>query len=170
MSQNWKLDPTHSELGFKVKHLMISNVTGKITKFDVQLQSDNDSFNNPSIQLEAEMASIDTGMGQRDEHLKSNEFFDVANHPTMKFVSKSYANGKLNGDLTIKNVTKPVVLDAEFGGIMKDPWGNTKAGFTISGTINRKEWDLTWNAPLEAGGLVVSEDVKIMSELEFAKV
>jgi polyisoprenoid-binding protein YceI len=169
MSQNWKLDPAHSELSFKVKHLMISNVTGKITKFDVQLNSDDDAFTNPSIQLEADMASIDTGMGQRDEHLKSQEFFDVANHPTMKFVSKSYANGKLNGDLTIRNVTRPVVLDAEFGGIMKDPWGNTKAGFTISGTINRKEWDLTWNAPLEAGGLVVSEDVKIMSELEFAK-
>jgi polyisoprenoid-binding protein YceI len=169
MSQNWKLDPAHSELSFKVRHLMISNVTGKITKFDVQLNSDDDAFANPSIQLEADMASIDTGMGQRDEHLKSNEFFDVANHPTMKFVSKSYANGKLNGDLTIRNVTKPVVLDAEFGGIIKDPWGNTKAGFTISGTINRKEWDLTWNAPLEAGGLVVGEDVKIMSELEFTK-
>jgi polyisoprenoid-binding protein YceI len=169
MSQNWKLDPAHSELSFKVKHLMISNVTGKITKFDVQLNSDDDSFTNPSIEMEVDMASIDTGMGQRDEHLKSQEFFDVANHPTMKFVSKSFANGKLNGDLTIRNVTKPVVLDAEFGGIIKDPWGNTKAGFTISGTINRKDWDLTWNAPLEAGGLVVGEDVKIMSELEFAK-
>ena len=167
----WALDLAHSEIQFKVKHMMIATVTGGFDKFDVQVAADNDNFSDAEISFTAETASINTGSEQRDGHLKSADFFDAENFPELKFEATHYdaASGKLTGNLTIKDTAKPVTLDVDFGGIGKDPWGNTKAGFTLSGKINRKEWGLNWNAALEAGGVLVSEDVRLLSEIQLMK-
>jgi polyisoprenoid-binding protein YceI len=169
----WALDPTHSELQFKVKHLMITTVTGNIKSFNAELSSEGDDFNNAEISFSGDINSIDTGNGDRDGHLKSGDFFDGEKFPAITFkstnVEKDGSDYIVKGDLTIKDVTKPVKLNAEFGGIATDPWGNTKAGFTLSGKINRTEFGLTWNAALETGGVMVSEEVKILGELQFVK-
>lgn len=167
----WSLDPAHSEIQFKVKHMMIATVTGGFDKFDVQVAADSDDFSDAEISFTAETASINTGSEQRDGHLKSADFFDAESFPELKFEATHYdaASGKLQGNLTIKGIAKPVTLDVEFGGVGKDPWGNTKAGFTLSGKINRKDWDLGWNATLETGGVLVSEDVRILGEIQLAK-
>jgi len=169
----WALDPTHSELQFKVKHLMITTVTGNIKSFQAELESEGDDFTNASISFSGDISSIDTGNGDRDGHLKSGDFFDAEKFPAITFKSTSVEKDgndyTVNGDLTIKDVTKAVKLVAEFGGIATDPWGNTKAGFTLSGKINRTEFGLTWNAALETGGVMVSEEVKILGELQFVK-
>ncbi|MDR6785791.1 polyisoprenoid-binding protein YceI [Pedobacter africanus] len=170
---NWALDPAHSELQFKVKHLMITTVTGSLKSLNASLTSPSDDFEDASVKFEAETASIDTGNNDRDNHLKSGDFFDADQFPKITFESTSLEKDdddyKLKGNLTIKGITKPVKLDVEFGGIATDPWGNTKAGFTISGKINRTDFGLTWNAALETGGVMVSEDVKILGELQFVK-
>ena len=170
----WKIDPSHSEIGFKVRHLMITNVKGNFRKFDLTVETENEDFVNPKIDFIAKTASIDTGDQKRDEHLKSADFFDSAHYPDMKFISTGYErvdkeNYNLYGDLTIKNKTKPVQLKVNFAGIVKDPYGNTKAGFTIEGTINRKDWDLNWNAALETGGVLVSDEVKITCDVQLVK-
>ncbi|WP_316790711.1 YceI family protein [Pedobacter frigoris] len=169
----WALDPTHSELQFKVKHLMITTVTGSLTAFNASLESEADDFENAKVSFEAETESIDTGNKDRDNHLKSGDFFDAEKYPAIKFTSTSLTQDGddyiLKGDLTIKDVTKPVKLNVEFGGIATDPWGNTKAGFTLAGKINRTDFGLTWNAALETGGVMVSEEVKIVGELQFVK-
>ncbi|SOD20155.1 YceI family protein [Pedobacter xixiisoli] len=169
----WALDPTHSELQFKVKHLMITTVTGSIKSFQAELVSEGDDFTNANISFSGDISSIDTGNGDRDGHLKSADFFDAEQYPAITFkstsVEKDGSDYIVNGDLTIKDVTKAVKLNAEFGGIATDPWGNNKAGFTLSGKINRTEFGLTWNAALETGGVMVSEDVKILGELQFVK-
>ena len=165
----WNLDTTHSEVGFKVKHLMINNVKGQFKSFNVELQSEGDDFKSSSISFSADVASIDTSNEQRDEHLKSADFFDIGKFPQITFKSTKYDGSVLEGNLTIKEVTKPVKLEVDFGGIAKDPWGNTKAGFTITGKINRKDWGLNWNAALETGGVLVSEEVTIIAEIQLAK-
>lgn len=169
----WALDPTHSELQFKVKHLMITTVTGSIKSFQAALESESDDFTNAAISFSGDINSIDTGNGDRDGHLKSGDFFEAEKYPAITFKSTSVEKDgddyTVKGDLTIKDVTKPVKLNAEFGGIATDPWGNTKAGFTLSGKINRTEFGLTWNAALETGGVMVSEEVKILGELQFVK-
>ena len=170
----WNLDPTHSEIGFKVKHMMITNVSGSFGKFDVKVDTEESDFTSADITLTAELNSISTGNSDRDNHLKSGDFFDVAQYPELKFVSskmeqKDDAHFVLHGNLTIKEVTKPVKLDVELGGIGKDPWGNEKAGFTISGKINRTDYSLTWNAALETGGVLVSEEVKLHAEVQLVK-
>lgn len=169
----WALDPTHSELQFKVKHLMITTVTGSLKSFNASLESEADDFENAQVSFEAETGSIDTGNKDRDNHLKSGDFFDAEKYPAIRFTSTSLTQDGddyiLKGDLTIKDVTKPVKLDVEFGGIATDPWGNTKAGFTLAGKINRTDFGLTWNAALETGGVMVSEEVKIVGELQFVK-
>jgi len=169
--KNWVIDPAHSEIQFKVKHLMITTVTGYFKEFSAKAETNGDDFANSSISFEAQTASVDTNNQQRDDHLRSADFFDSANHSTLRFVSTSMEKGddntyKLKGNLTIKDVTSPVVLDAEFGGLMKDPWGNQKAGFSLSGKINRKDWGLNWNAALETGGLLVSDDVRLYCEIQ----
>ena len=142
----WALDPTHSEVTFKVRHLMISTVTGQFKKFDVIAETETDDFSSvKNIKFTAEIDSISTNEAQRDGHLKSPDFFDAAKYPQLTFVSKNYdANDgeKLNGELTMHGVTKPITLNVEFGGIAQDPYGQTKAGFTVTGKINRKEFDL----------------------------
>ena len=167
----WVLDPAHSEIQFKVKHMMITTVTGHFDRFNVEVETEGDDFSTASIQFSAETASVNTGNEQRDVHLRSADFFDAENHEALVFKATSYdpANNQLRGDLTIKGITHPVTLEAEFGGIGQDPWGNTKAGFTLSGKINRKDWELNWNAALEAGGVLVSDEVRLLGEIQLAK-
>jgi polyisoprenoid-binding protein YceI len=172
---NWIADASHSEIGFKVKHLMISHVKGNFGEFTVNATSDDNDFSKSEISFSAKIASINTSNEQRDGHLKSADFFDADNHPTMDFKSTSISgfdgssDFQIHGDLTIRGQAHPVTLDAEFGGVVNDPWGNTKAGFTLSTKINRKHWGLVWNAPTETGGLLVGEEVKIHIDLELAK-
>jgi polyisoprenoid-binding protein YceI len=170
----WIIDPTHSEVTFKVKHLMISTVTGSFRKFSGQVSTEGTDFNTASgVSFTADIDSIDTNNEQRDGHLKSADFFSAEEHPQVKFVGKKYEDkgdeAKLQGDLTIRGVTKPVTLNVEFGGIVTDPYGQTKAGFTITGKISRKEFGLTWSAVTEAGSVVVGDDIKINAEIQFIK-
>jgi polyisoprenoid-binding protein YceI len=172
--QIWALDPTHSEIQFKVKHLMISTVTGNFNAFSANVETDGDDFSTANISFSADIDSISTGDAQRDGHLKSPDFFDAAQFPTITFASTSLKlHGgelyKLTGNLTMHGITKEVELDAELGGIAKDPWGNTKVGFTLSGKINRKDFGLNWNVALEAGGILVGEDVKLQAEVQFVR-
>jgi polyisoprenoid-binding protein YceI len=167
----WALDPTHSEVSFKIKHLMITNVTGNFSGLSGTVTSDTDDFANAGVSFTAETSSVSTNNTDRDNHLKSADFFDAEQFPTIKFETTNYnaASEKITGNLTIKDVTKPVTLDVEYNGINKDPWGNLKAGFSISGKINRKDWGLNWNAALETGGVLVSEDVRLNAEVQFVK-
>jgi len=170
----WGLDPMHSEINFKVKHMMIANVTGNFTKFDVTAQTIGNDFSTAKINFKTDVNSINTNNEQRDGHLKSADFFDAETYPEINFEStglekKNDEEFILNGNLTIKDITKPVKLNVNFGGIGTDPYGNTKAGFTLDGKINRKDFGLTWNANLEAGGVLVGEELKIQSEIQLAK-
>jgi polyisoprenoid-binding protein YceI len=171
----WILDPSHSEVEFKVKHMMISNVSGKFMKFDANVETEGEDFMTAKVSFTADIDSINTGADQRDGHLKSPDFFDAAKFPQLKFVATKYENVdndgsyEVYGDLTIHGVTKPVRLDAEFGGVIKDPWGNTRAGITISGKINRKDFGLSWSGVTETGSLIVSEEVRVQVGLEFVK-
>jgi polyisoprenoid-binding protein YceI len=168
----WILDPSHSELLFKVKHLMITNVKGEFRKFNAEIYGED--FIKSKVKVVIDATSIFTNEDNRDAHLKSPDFFDVENYKEITFESKSVKKVdeemyKLTGELSIKGITREVVLDAEFGGINKDPWGNEKAGFSLSGKINRKDWGLNWNAALETGGVLVSDDVRINGEVQFVK-
>lgn len=169
----WAIDPAHSEITFKVKHLMIANVKGAFKTFSAQIETPGTDFTKANIAVEIDAASIFTNEENRDNHLRSADFFDVEKHPTLNFVGKEFSakgdDHTLTGELTIKGITHPVTLDVEFGGISKDPWGNEKAGFTVSGKINRKDWGLNWNAALETGGVLVSDEVRISAELQFVK-
>ncbi len=167
----WIVDPAHSQVNFKVKHLVISTVTGSFDKFEGTVETANDDFSDAEVTFSADVASINTNAPDRDAHLKSPDFFDVQNYPKLTFKStqiKKTGSDKyvLKGDITIRGVTKSIDLDVEFGGIMKDPWGNTKAGFELTGKLMRKEFGLSWNAVTEAGGLVVSDEVKILCNVE----
>lgn len=174
-SSKWVLDPTHSEVEFKVKHLMISTVTGHFNSFSADVTTENEDFTTAKANFSIDAASITTKNDQRDGHLKSADFFDVAKYPRIKFTLTRIVNVdndgsyNINGDLTIRDVTRNVMLEVEFGGVIKDPWGNTRAGLTVSGKINRKEFGLAWHATTEAGGLVVSDDVRLHLALEFVK-
>ena len=170
----WAIDPTHSELLFKVKHLMITNVKGEFRSFNASLESVGTDFSKARVTATVDADSIFTNNTDRDNHLKSADFFDVENHKELTFEGTSFTkldddNYQLKGNLSIKGVAKEVTLDVEFGGIAKDPWGNEKAGFSISGKINRKDWGLNWNAALEAGGVMVSDEVRINGEVQFVK-
>lgn len=174
--QKWALDPAHSELQFKVKHMMVSNVTGEFSHFNVDVASSADDLQDAEIKFSADVDSISTGNGQRDEHLKSGDFFNSKDHPQILFNSTSFkklnddGDYELEGDLTIRGVAKPVKLQVNFGGSAKDPWGNIKAGFSLAGKINRKDWDLNYNAALETGGVLLSDEVRILAELQLAQV
>ncbi len=171
-NKTWVLDPTHSEVQFKIKHLMITNVTGSFGNFTVSAQTEDADFTKARISFTADVNSISTKNEQRDGHLKSADFFDVEKFPEIKFEATKSENVnsdgsyELLGDLTIRDVTKNVKLSVESGGVVKDPYGNTKAGFTISGKINRKDFGLTWSAVTEAGGVVVSDEVRIACEIQ----
>ncbi|MBC7949348.1 MAG: YceI family protein [Chitinophagaceae bacterium] len=170
----WVVDPTHSEIQFKVKHLMITTVTGYFKKFDLQVETDGDDFTKAgSIVFTADIDSIETNNNQRDTHLKSADFFAADQYKQLKFVGSRYEKAgdsyKLSGDLTIRDVTKPITLDVEYGGIVTDPYGQTKAGFTVTGKIKRKEFKLEWDAVTEAGQVVVSNDIRLQCEIQLIK-
>lgn len=169
----WAIDPTHSEIGFKVKHMMFTNVSGKFTTYDATITTEDDDFTKSSIEFSADIASIDTNNTDRDTHLKSADFFDADSYPKLTFVSSSLVkmgnDYELTGELTLHGVTKTIKLETEVSGLLKDPWGNTKVALNINGNINRKNWGLTWNAALETGGVLVSEEVKLNIELQLLK-
>jgi polyisoprenoid-binding protein YceI len=174
MAISWKIDPAHSEIQFKVKHLMITTVTGYFRNFDLEVETQTEDFSSASrIEFTAEIDSIDTNNAQRDAHLKSADFFDSENNKQIKFVGKEFnADGdkaNLKGDLSIRGTTKPITLNVEYGGIVVDPYGQTKAGFTVNGKISRKEYGLTWSAVTEAGQVVVSDEIRLLAEIQLIK-
>lgn len=171
----WTIDPAHSEIQFKVKHMMISTVTGSFGTFGADIEVPGDDLSKAKIRFHADVESITTGNGQRDGHLKSTDFFSGEKHPQITFVSTGSkavdgdGSWTLLGDLSMNGITKPVELDVEWGGVMKDPYGNTKAGVSIHGKVNRKDWGINWNAALEAGGVMVSDEVRIACEVQLVK-
>ena len=169
----WVLDPTHSEVQFKVKHLVISTVTGSFKSLDGSIETENDDVTDAQVEFSLDVSSIDTNQPDRDAHLKSADFFDAEKYPRISFRSASFKKSgddyELTGDLTIKGVTRPVKLDVEYGGTVTDPYGNVKAGFESSTKISRKEYGLTWNAVTEAGAIVVADDVKLIANVQFVK-
>jgi len=171
-TQNWNIDPTHSEVQFKVKHLVISTVTGTFKSFEGSLTSDSEDFDGAKAAFTLDAKSVDTNVADRDAHLKSADFFNAEQHPKLTFegvLSKVGNNYKLVGPLTIKETTKEVELDVELGGTMVDGYGQTKAGFEINGKINRKDFGLTWSMVTEAGGVVVGDDVKLHLNIQVTK-
>ena len=170
----WAIDPTHSEVGFRIKHLVISTVKGKFETFEGSVETEEDQWEEANIEFSAKIDSINTGTKDRDAHLKSDDFFNAESFPELKFKSTSLrkiAEGKfeLTGDLTIRDITKPIKLNVEYGGTVVDPYGNTKAGFEVSGKINRKEFGLKWDAVTEAGSIVVSDDVQLDLNVQLIK-
>lgn len=170
----WILDPIHSELGFKIKHLMITNVSGAIKNFSAEVETEGTDFATARITLTAAMDSISTNNEQRDAHLRNADFFETDTYPEMTFVStkvvkKDSDTYEVFGELTLKGITKPVKLQVESSDIVKDPWGNERSGFTISGKINRSEWGINFNSVLETGGIALSDEVKITSEVQLVK-
>lgn len=172
---NWVLDPAHSEVLFKVKHMMITNVTGQFNDFSIEASTEEEDFTKAQIKFSANVNSINTKNEQRDAHLKSGDFFDAEKFPQITFIPTKVENVDsdgsydLLGDLTIRDVTRHVKVAVEFGGVNKDPWGNTKAGFTINAKINRSDFGLSWNAVLETGGVMVSDEIRITAEIQLTK-
>lgn len=168
----WKIDPTHSEVQFKVKHLVISTVTGSFGSYEGKIKADAEDFENAKATFTADIDSISTNNEDRDKHLKSDDFFNAGKYPKLKFESKNFekvgdGEYKVTGDLTIRDVTKKIELDVVHGGTVDDPYGNTKAGFEVTGTINRKEFGLTWDAVTEAGNVVVGDKIKLQLNVQF---
>ena len=165
----WVVDPAHSEVSFKVKHMMISTVTGYFEKFDAVAYAEGDDFKNADVEVTIDIDSVSTKQVDRDNHLKSDDFFNAEKFPQMTFKSKSFDGASLVGDLTIRDITKEVNLDVDFNGIATDPYGQTKAGFEVTGEVSRKEFGLKWNAVTEAGSVVVSDKVKLVIDIQFVK-
>lgn len=170
----WQLDPSHSSVGFSVKHLMIATVRGSFGKFDASLSGDEQDLAAARVTVNVDVASITTANDQRDTHLRSGDFFDAEAFPAMSFVGRQIVGNafgafKIVGDLTIRGITKEIVLDATFEGRAKDPWGNSRLGYSATGKIRRSDFGLTWNQALEAGGVVVSEEVKLAVEASFVR-
>ena len=168
----WVIDPTHSEIGFKVKHMMFTNVSGKFSKFDATIEVEDNDFENAKIEFTGAIDSVTTGNADRDTHLLSADFFDAVQFPEIKFSATSFtkineSEYELVGDLNLHGVTKSLELATEFGGLMKDPWGKTKMALSLEGKINRKDWGLNWNSVLETGGVLVSDEVRLNIELQF---
>jgi len=171
---SWKIDPSHSEVTFSVRHMMISNVRGRFEKFTGVVDFNEEHPAQSVIDVQIEAASISTRDAQRDAHLRSPDFFNAEAFPYLSFKSKRIElvdaeNGRLYGDLTIRDITREVVLDVTHNGSSKSPWGATVAGFSASTKINRKDWDLTWNVALETGGLLVGDAININVEIEIIK-
>jgi len=170
----WALDPSHSELQFKVRHLMVSNVTGHFKQFSSSVETQGDDITTAKVNFTAAIDSISTNNEQRDGHLKSNDFFDIENHPELSFNGEglthvSDEHYKMSGVLTLRGVSKEVSLNVEFGGIVQDPWGNTRTGFTITGKINRKDFGVNFSMVSETGGLLLGEEVSLTANMEFVK-
>ncbi|MFB3044329.1 MAG: YceI family protein [Acidimicrobiia bacterium] len=171
-SGTWVIDPAHTSIEFVARHLMVTKVRGRFTDFSGTIEIA-DEPTESRVEIEVNLASVYTATPDRDNHLKSADFFDVENHPTMKFVSTSIVEKgdgySMTGDLTVRGVTHPLTLDVEYLGVMTDPYGNDKAAFSASGEVTRADWGLTWNAPLEAGGMLVSKTAQIEIEAQAAR-
>ena len=165
----WKIDTTHSEVNFKVKHMMISTVTGIFEQFDGKIETIDKDFKNADFYFSVKIDSINTNNKDRDTHLRSDDFFGVEKYPELTFKSKSFDGAKMIGDITIKGVTQQITLDAEYNGTAVDPYGQNKAGFEFEGSLNRKDFGLSWSAVTEAGNVVVSDKVKLIASLQFIK-
>lgn len=171
----WVIDRSHSEIAFRVKHLMITNVKGVFKEFDASISTIGEEPILTNIDFKMNPGSVDTGDEKRDAHLRSADFFHVDKYKEITFTATACANiikdgvFEVEGDLTMNGITRKIKLDVEVGGMMKDPWGNQKAGFSITGKINRKEWGLNWNAALEAGGVLVSDEVRISCDVQLLK-
>lgn len=165
----WAIDPTHSEIGFKVKHMMISTVRGNFNHFEADVYAEKEDFSDAQVAVQIKTDSIQTNNQDRDNHLKSDDFFNAADYPYITFKSTELNAGKLKGELSIRDVTKEVELDVEFHGAAIDPYGQHKAGFEITGEINRKEFGLQWNAITEAGNVVVSDKIKLVIDAQFVR-
>lgn len=169
----WIIDPTHSEVQFRVRHLVISNVTGSFQKFEGSVEAEKEDFSDAKISFTADIDSISTNSEQRDGHLKSADFFDAAQFPKLSFESTAFEKSgdsyRMTGNLTIKGHTQPATLEVTHGGVANDFYGNTKAGFEISGKISRKQYGLTWDAITEAGGTVVSDEVRLIMSVQAVK-
>lgn len=172
----WAIDQAHSEIGFKVRHLMIAHVKGEFKTFDASICTTGRDFRTSEVDLWIDASTINTGDAKRDKHLKSRDFFNVKKYKQITFTSSTIVkadengNHELWGKLTMMGVTQNVKLNVQFGGILNDPWGNERAGFTVTGKINRSDWGLTWNTPTESGGLMVSDEVAISCEVELTKI
>ena len=173
VKSNWKVDTTHSKMGFSARHMVISEVEGQFRDFDINVEA-GENFEDSEVTVSIKTASVDTGNNDRDNHLKSPDFFDAENHPEMKFKSSSFEKVNdeeftLKGDLTIRGISKPIELDVTFGGKVKDPWGNERVGFQVEGKVNRFDYDLKWNALMETGGAVVGKIIKLICHVELIK-
>ena len=172
----WSIDQAHSEISFKVRHLMISHVKGTFKTFDASIYTIGKDFRTIEVDLWIDASSINTGDTKRDEHLKSPDFFDVEKFKQITFTSSTIeksdedGNHELWGELTMMGITQNIKLNLQLGGILNDPWGNERAGFTITGKINRSNWGLTWNSPIESGGLMVSDEISISCEVELTNI
>ena len=171
----WAIDPVHSEVLFKIKHLVISSVTGSFRKFEGNVISEGADFSNAKFSLKIDVKSIDTNQSQRDEHLQSGDFFEADTYPEITFESTSFLkvdtnNYKMIGNLTLKCATKPIELNVEYGGFENDGHGNVKHGFEITGTVNRKEFGMSWNNITDKGGLGLGEDVKLIANIQISKI
>jgi polyisoprenoid-binding protein YceI len=166
------IDPSHSDLGFKIKHLMVSNVKGTLTDYSGGMKYTMDDMSDAEVRFDAEVKSISTGNTDRDKHLNNEDFFNTERFPKMYFESTyvNLDNGKMKGEMTIKDTTKEIELDIEYNGKNTDPWGNTKHGFEISGVINRSDYDLTWNATLDTGGVLLSDEVKLNLDVQMLEM
>lgn len=162
---NYTVDPTHTEVGFTARHMMVAKVRGTFSEFTANVVV-GETLADTSVTAEVQMNSVDTRNEDRDNHLRTSDFFDVENHPTMTFTSTEITETSMTGDLTIKGNTRPVTFDLEFNGVSPDPWGGTRAGFEATADVNRKDWDLTWNVAVEGGGVLVSEKVKLHLDVE----
>lgn len=174
MSAVWKADVTHSVVEFSVKHMMIATVRGRFTEFDITLNGDPENLTGASVEATIKTASVDTHQADRDTHLRSADFFDAEKYPDMTFKSTKieHVGGNeynVTGDLTIRDQTRPVTLKVEYGGSGKDPWGGTRAAFSATGSVNRLDFGLKWNVPLEGGGILVSNDVKLHIDVQLVR-
>ncbi|WP_242352977.1 YceI family protein [Anaeromyxobacter sp. SG64] len=172
--ENWRVDGAHSGIHFTVRHMVISKVRGKFTRWNARLALDPADLSRSTVEAEIEAASIDTGVADRDTHLRSGDFLDAQKHPALKYRSRrvevlSPERLRVTGDLTIRDTTREVVLDVEYGGRGKDPWGNERSGFTATTSLNRKDFGLTWNQALETGGVLVADRVDVEIELQAVK-
>lgn len=170
----WVLDPTHSEIGFKIRHLMITNISGSFQEFESIILTEEDDFTTAQINVKLKTASIQTNNHQRDEHLRASDFFAADQYPEIlfrstKIVRQDDNSFEIGGDLTMKGITHPVKLAAEYNGIVRDAWGGQRAGFIISARINRSNWGISFNAVLETGGVALSDEVKISCEVQLVK-
>jgi polyisoprenoid-binding protein YceI len=170
----WIMDPTHSELGFKIKHLMISNVSGTFGEYEAVVETDNEDFSTAQVKATIKAASVNTNNRQRDEHLRNADFFEAEKYPEISFQSDRVEKQDdesfiLYGDLTMKGISRPIKLNIEYNGLAKDPWGGQRAGFVVTGKIKRGEFGLSFNSVLDTGGVALSDEVKIYGEVQMVK-